>query len=106
MNWVVVTVWSKLFRSDIIESQKIRFPKGMSLGEDLLFSLSYIASTDSVRTVDASCYCYSNIKQTGKSLSMRALPIQEFMEYTEFIASVLKHLEQKGVISSKEKNTF
>lgn len=38
-------VWNKLFKRDIIERQSIRFQPKLSIGEDYLFVLSYLANT-------------------------------------------------------------
>ena len=36
--------WNKLFRADIVKKYQLRFPEDISLGEDLVFNLNYIAT--------------------------------------------------------------
>ena len=36
--------FNKYFRADIIREHQIRFPEDMSLGEDLIFNMKYLAA--------------------------------------------------------------
>lgn len=52
--------WNKLYRREILLSKGIRFPEDLSLGEDLLFNLAYIAEvSDGFVFVNETLYNYT-----------------------------------------------
>lgn len=52
----VYPVWGKLFRREIIESNGIRFDEGCDLGEDQIFTCSYLEYVETVEVVDFVAY--------------------------------------------------
>lgn len=57
---LIGTPWNKLYRREILLSKGIRFPEDLSLGEDLLFNLAYIAEvSDGFVFVNETLYNYT-----------------------------------------------
>lgn len=54
----------KLYRSDIIKNNKIRFPLAVHYGEDLIFNLEYLEHVTEIRVIDSPGYNY-RILSTG-----------------------------------------
>lgn len=52
-------VWNKLYESDILLKNKIEFPEDLSLGEDLIFNLSYLLYMNRVIILDEPLYLYT-----------------------------------------------
>lgn len=48
----------KLYRSDIIKDNKIKFPSGIQYGEDLIFNLEYLNYVTDIFTIDSVGYNY------------------------------------------------
>lgn len=59
-------VWNKLYKKDIIHHNNILFEKGVNMGEDLRFNLSYLSCCESIYITDQIIYNY-NI--SGQSIS-------------------------------------
>lgn len=54
----------KLYRSDIIKNNKIRFPLAVHYGEDLIFNLEYLEYVNEIHVIDSPGYNY-RILSTG-----------------------------------------
>lgn len=52
-------VWNKLYERQIIIENGIIFPEGLSLGEDLLFNLSYLSYIKNIVILNEPLYLYS-----------------------------------------------
>lgn len=63
---------AKLFRRELIEKNKIRFPEEMRLGEDMYFSYSFILELNSMGKVADAFYRIQNVNPL--SLSKRFVP--------------------------------
>ena len=65
--------YCKLFRRDIIEQGRIRFPLDVSWGEDGMFVADYLAQIQTMSVVEYAGYCY--VKYAGEdSLSTKIRP--------------------------------
>lgn len=62
-------LWNKLYRADIVRRGKVSFQTGLSIGEDSLFTLSYLAHARSVSCSEKPIYHY--IQRNAQSLSRR-----------------------------------
>ena len=51
--WLDAEPWNKLYRTDIVQTAKVRFPEDLSLGEDWLFNLAYIDASANEKIVVA-----------------------------------------------------
>lgn len=63
-NDLINQPWNKVYRTKIIQENKILFREGLHIGEDLLFNLSYIDRIDSIGYIDA-CFVKYNVSDTG-----------------------------------------
>lgn len=63
--------WGKFFKTSIINQHALRFDCNLSLGEDLIFCLNYLAHIRKIRTSDTQKYIYKGyatiFKQKEKS---------------------------------------
>lgn len=59
------SVWPNLYRSEIIRTHAITFPEHISLGEDLLFNLSYLQHVERAIVIDKSLYEYNIANQSA-----------------------------------------
>lgn len=50
--------WGKLFRSDIIQRNSLRFKKDVHIGEDAIFLYNYLRIVDTVSVISCTDYCY------------------------------------------------
>ncbi|MBE6024853.1 MAG: glycosyltransferase [Cellulosilyticum sp.] len=51
-------VWGKLYKTEIISKNKIRFDKSIKIGEDLAFNMTYALYANSIKCIDDKLYCY------------------------------------------------
>ena len=59
------SVWPNLYRSEIIRTRGITFPEQISLGEDLLFNLSYLQHVERAIMIDKPLYEYNIANQSA-----------------------------------------
>jgi len=64
----VQSVWNKIFKTEIIEKQNIKFNEKLSISEDHLFFLEYCKYIKTAKTIEDILYVHI---QTGKSLTTR-----------------------------------
>lgn len=97
------SVWSKLFRADIIRNNEIRFPTGVRIGEDKLFVLSFLHHCVSVVCTADNGYFYMDV---GSSAMHSDKKMQELLsvynEETELFVSL--GLDRQTV--NEKKSTF
>ena len=53
-------IWNKLYRLDLIREHAIRFDEHISIGEDMIFILSYIWHSKSIITIPVAYYSYED----------------------------------------------
>ena len=84
--------WGKLYKTEIINANNIRFDTKIHLSEDWLFTLNYFIHTNSVQTVDKPYYYYE--RGVVDSLSQNNRYFEEYfyaMEQFKHIATTLEH---------------
>lgn len=57
MHWHT-SPWGKLYKTDIIKKNDLRFCEGMHIGEDALFLFSYMLLCDKIFITNTTEYCY------------------------------------------------
>ncbi len=82
------SVWRSIFLNKNIDRQQIRFKEGIHFAEDLMFTLDYLRSTNSLSIVNYPLYHY-----TCNPNSLMNTHIQYKPEMFETRLEVLKHLE-------------
>lgn len=73
------SVWNKCFRKNILTTYGCAFPEDLSMGEDLLFVLSYIKHCKKIKVIDESFYFY-NVElanSLSKRLNLNSFEIQK-----------------------------
>ncbi len=55
------TVCNKLYKKSIIDENNIRFPKGLPLGEDGIFNMTYFSKCNSCKYIDYTGYHYREV---------------------------------------------
>ena len=86
----------KLFRTDIVRKNNLRFPAGCSYGEDLLFTFSYLNHIQRIRQVSYSGYHYRI--GTGDTLSTIHRPHQFEEDYFQWNV-ISAFYRQKGLVT-------
>lgn len=73
--------WNKLYRSSIIQNNSLKFQEGLSLGEDLLFNLSFLEMASAIKVIPDVLYEYRNDNQGSLSNKLRenAVDIQKMI---------------------------
>ena len=78
---------AKLYRRELVDRYSIRFPEGVSYGEDLEFNMAYLKHIRRLRTVDKAVYFYRRAEKG--TLSTRFVP-----EKFEWIAGQFRMVRQ------------
>ena len=65
-NLFGISIWAKMYRSDILDKYNVRFPEGISYEEDCCFNTRYFRKVTSAAAVNRVCYYY---RQQDLSLS-------------------------------------
>lgn len=63
--------WNKIYKAEIINKYQIQFDRKISIGEDYLFNLNYLAHTEKIRYIDSSSYLY-NIRPNSAMTTYKA----------------------------------
>ena len=85
-------LWNKVYISEIINKNNIRFNKKYELGEDFLFNLDYIKKIDKASYIFEPLYIYTD-GETGLKLRYRPDKFNIEYELTQYLENVYK--EQK-----------
>lgn len=85
-------LWNKVYISEIINKNNIRFNKKYELGEDFLFNLDYIKKIDKASYINKPLYIYTD-GETGLKLRYRPDKFNIEYELTQYLENVYK--EQK-----------
>ena len=69
--WLGAEPWNKLYRTDIVQTAKVRFPEDLSLGEDWLFNLAYIDASANEKIVVVTKPLYNYMRGNDESLDSK-----------------------------------
>lgn len=69
--WLDAELWNKLYRTNIVQTAKVRFPEDLSLGEDWLFNLAYIDASANEKIVVVTEPLYNYIRGNDESLDSK-----------------------------------
>lgn len=87
-------VWNKIYYTNIIKENNIRFDENVTKGEDLLFNLDYILHINtSIGIINESLYYYVS-KSSGLNRGFRE-PIEDRMQRTNRIYQKMKKISTK-----------
>lgn len=95
-------LWNKLYRREIIESNKIRMDASISWCEDFLFNLEYIRHASSFYALQVPIYYYlkrkGSLVSQGMSISNTVrMKINIFEYYNEFYKDVYDHEDYTNI---------
>ncbi len=79
--------WNKLFRTNVIKSNNIRFKEKVIINEDVLFVCEYIDAVNSVRVIDDRLLYY---RVNEKGATLRYKP--DIIESNEWFINNLNHI--------------
>lgn len=86
------TPWGKLFKKEILDTVKLRFPSNIDSTEDTLFVYTYMLYINSIRTKSDIIYYY---RHTGYGLSFQNLSIEKAIYTMNILCSIIKSLEKE-----------
>lgn len=95
---VLDSVWAKAYRSSIVKQFGVKFDCNISIGEDLLFNMSYSLQVKQVYCIDKDIYFYRVIPQ---SVSRRA-DVQAVEKRLQFLCA-LNRVQMPSELSSEKK---
>lgn len=87
--------WGKAYRADRIQEKEIRFPEGLSIGEDRIFNIAYALSCESLCISEKVLYTVSVENENSLSRGGRKDLDQQFQLYDEALKQVLERTELK-----------
>ncbi|SKB63796.1 Glycosyl transferase family 2 [Lachnospiraceae bacterium] len=102
-------VWNKIFRMGIIKSHNIRFREGITLGEDFVFSLDYLAFVKSVYVITDRLvvYCYQQQSSLSRVIEKKPEDCRDEMENRNKIFKFYhKTLEHAGIAQKNRKKIY
>lgn len=82
-------LWNKVYISEIINKNNIRFNKKYELGEDFLFNLDYIKKIDKASYINEPLYIYTD-GETGLKLRYRPDKFNIEYELTQYLEKIYK----------------
>lgn len=96
--------YCKLFKASVIKTNRIKFPVGLSYGEDAVFYHAYLANCNVIELISATFYNYTVANQGA--LSTKALAPDKFWQNQINRRSAYRNLKKKFglpmVLSKKE----
>ncbi len=95
---------NKLFRTDVIADNNIRFPEGIDYGEDRLFCYQYLSKIKNFKGVSSVCYEY--LIQPGDSLSTKYRSNLFELEYSQWKALYSLYKFHDVITDQSEKDLF
>lgn len=100
-NFVLYFVWNKLYRAEIIRSNKLYFDESITRSEDVLFNLEYLKSANHFSFLKEPLYIYnrSNVNSTSKGFQIQDVEMQS-LTYDR----IREYLYQQGVYHRNERD--
>lgn len=102
MSWHT-SPWGKLYRSSIIQNNKIRFCKGMHIGEDALFLYTYMMNANKIFITSNTDYCYYYEHQGGLTKRINSLQ-SEMLSYKNIYDITTKLIKEKNIRDERALN--
>lgn len=87
--------WNKLYKRSIVEKNNIRFPVGISFGEDMMFVYNYVKCIDNFKYVKKPLYYYYVNSSSATSLVKKGYEIYENIYF--FLKSYFEDIGFKDV---------
>ncbi len=94
--------WGKLYRTDIINSNNLRFDEKLSIHEDHVFVFEYYTHIESLYLTDSAGYHYLVIDPSSRKLSGRVNSYDELLQSSGRLESLLTPLSLNLNLGRKE----
>lgn len=92
-----MTVWTKIFKLDIIKKYNLKFDEKLKVAEDSNFTFSYLLNSDSIKLFNKTIYSYSTLN----SSTMRTIDLSRINEYVKAMTEIEKNIQNKDVALKK-----
>lgn len=100
-SYYLDTPWCKLFRSEIIRNNEIRFDTRLRLGEDTLFCYTYLKYCRSLKVFSDSLYFYDGVWGGGQKYS---LSIDDLSLMSRLFVKALEDIEKGFGVQIDKRN--
>lgn len=98
------TCWGKLYRKNLLDEKKIRFPEGLFLSEDTAFVFQVFCSTDKIYAVQMNSYFYRTTPNSAtRSVSFKTVGNNRYLRKWMMHYALRNDLDQ---ILEKEISAF
>lgn len=92
-------IWNKIYRNNLIKANNIKFPEGISLGEDALFNIKYFSHSSNVHFISYSGYHYKEVEGSATRNFLEKDYFKRVIEeYNTEIPEINKVIEDKDFI--------
>lgn len=95
VNETLNTLWDKAYDLSIIKQHSIIFPKGIRMGEDLLFNAQYFEVAKSVRYLDQELYFYREDNVDSATKKYMPNKYDDLMQVNKELASIFDRSDKK-----------
>lgn len=85
-------LWGKIFKTDIIKNNKIRFDKQLFMSEDMIFLLEYLRYVQNWKMIDEALYNYNRLNETGISRNINYKYTSNYIKLNECLEKKLLEL--------------
>lgn len=85
-NTLINPLWNKLYITNLIRKNNVRFKENIKIGEDLLFNLEYFKACDNVIVIDESLYNYLIISNNSLTNSFN----KEYFRNQQMLFEILR----------------
>lgn len=100
MSWHT-SPWSKLYNTQIIQTNDLRFEEDVRIGEDAIFLYTYMLLTKVINIVSYTDYCYQS--EVGGSLTKRINSFESEWNGMQKIIAVVNRMVRERKLSDKAK---
>lgn len=94
-------IWNKLYITDIIKKNNVKFEEGLNMGEDLLFNINYLKICDCIRTSKENLYNYVNLNTNSLTASVKK---DLFVNQQMLFGEVRQFLVEEDAFNTKTKD--
>lgn len=99
-------IWNKIFKTDIIRNNNIRFSKDITLGEDFVFSLEYLRYAKKVNVIEDKLiyYCYQDVNTLSRIKEKKISDCEKEMDNRNLIyKTYVDVMKNTGLFSKYQK---
>lgn len=93
--------WGKIYKKEILVKNKIKFPEGVKLAEDLYFTAQYFCHCTSVTVINKPFYQYFTNEEAGATSSFfnRKRPLEDYRSTLQTVLNLSRCLDGRSPYS-------